>query len=176
MLRTYTEDLPNRFCAVHHHDEDVRKTAARCCWESFEVIIEYESCGALDPFFRELTRALLWPLMGWCRDMPEDVLQEIQNYAAGLGTSVPNEHHFNTARKRMRSSPKLRLDPKGMWHSALHSNIKENVMIEVTIRSEGKEQDVLPNSALHSRSLQILLGLEQAARAQDHAFLALPVS
>merc|ERR1712136_449344 len=139
MLRTYTEDLPNRFCAVHHHDEDVRKTAARWCWESFEVIFEYESLGALDPFFRELTRALLCPLMGWCREMPLDVLQEIQNYAAGLGTSVPNEHHFNTARKRMRSSPKLRLDPKGMWHSALHSNIKENVMIEVTIRSEGKE-------------------------------------
>ena len=108
--------------------------------------------------------------------MPLDVLQEIQNYAAGLGTSVPNEHHFSTARKRMRSSPNLRLDPKGMWHSALHSNIKEKGMIEVTIRSEGKEQDVLPNSALHFRSLQILLGLEQAARAQDHAFLALPVS
>ena len=104
----------------------------------------------------------------------EDVLQEIQKLRCGIGNFGAQRDTTSTLRgSACALSPNLRLDPKGIWHSALHRNIKEKDTIEVTIRSEGKEQDVLPNSAFHSRSLQILLGLAQASRALDHAFFGL---
>lgn len=173
-LRAYSEDLPNKFCALLGKDMEEVRSASTWLWSAFMAVEACEKAGQSDIWYRNFARNLLWPLCVWCREvlvaigemngvgLPGDVHQEVMLYSLGQGTTKANEDVFNRCRKVMKMSGSGgRMTGPAVFHTSLRSPVlKENDMQEVVPTTDDRvlgstllQRSALPKSMFEARSL-----------------------
>ena len=130
--------LPGRFLALLSDDPQVVTEALDYLRRSWDAVWQLQKLAVKDHKFKHALDNVLFSHNIWCMEIlcglreaswlsvPEDIRQELLEFAMAVTGTKDAEDCFNLVRKLQRTNPASKMSRSAQWHAAIHGGLAED--------------------------------------------------